>query len=270
MNDILELLQLPFMQRAIYGGLLVAVLNGMLGVFLTLKKESFLADAVAHASLAGVAIGFVLGGFPLLFALIVGVGMAFVVTYLKHNSKISSDALIGILFTVLFAVGLVIMNLQESFRGELNSFLFGSILSITWQDLLVEIGAFLVITFFMLTKYRDFLYTTFDPIAAKVRGVNVVESEYLINIITTVSIVISIKIVGIVLVSAMIITPATTARLVAKRFSQMIPYSVVFSIISVIAGLFTSYFLDAPAGAAIVIVLGIMFGIVFMYKGATK
>lgn len=262
--DILNLLQQPFLLRAIYGGLIVSILCAILGVFVTLRKESFLSDAVAHASLAGVAIALLLSIEPTFFALAVGILMAIGITYIKKHTQISADAIIGIFFSVLFALGIVILSLSTSYKPELSTYLFGSILSISWDNILIS-GIIFVITVILITIfYSQLVYSTLDKEAAYIRGIKIHKLEYLLSILTSVTVIISIKVVGIVLVTALLIIPATSAKLVAKSFKQMIPISIIISILSTILGIFISYYQNTPTGATIVIVAGVIFTLILI------
>jgi zinc transport system permease protein len=260
----IEILQLPFMQRAIIGGIIVALLCAILGVFVTLRKESFIADAIAHGSLAGVAIALVAGYNPILPAVLVAVLMAIGITYVKQNTVVSSDAIIGIFFSVIFAIAIVIINSSTKFRPELSSFLFGSILLITWLDIIYAGVILLLLTLFIKIFYYKLLYLIFDAEAAKVRGVPVKTLEYLLNIFVAIAIVVSIKVVGIILLTAMLIIPATNAKMIASKFSQMIPLAIVHNLVSVVLGMYMSYVFNAPAGATIVITSGIIFLLVLI------
>ena len=261
--DLLTILQQPFMQRALYGGLLIAILCAVIGIFITLKKQAFLSDAVAHASLSGVAIGILVSGQPLIFALIVGIFMAIAITYLQSHSKISIDALIGIIYSLLFALGVIIINLSPNYQPELFSYLFGSILAITWEDLLFAAIVFMVTMVTISKVYKRLVYLTFDRESAQIRGINVDALEYLITILSSITIIISLKIIGLVLVTALLIIPATTAKLLAKNFKQMLPLSILFSVISIISGIILSFYLSTPTGATVVVVSASFFLAIF-------
>ncbi|MFQ5493183.1 MAG: metal ABC transporter permease [Candidatus Dojkabacteria bacterium] len=265
--NIFEILSLPFMQRALLGGLLVAILAAVLGVFITLRRESFFSDAVAHASLSGVAVGFLLAVEPIPIALVVGVIMAVSITYLKKTTNISTDALIGIFYSILFAIGIVILNLSPTYKPELSTYLFGSILSVNQIDLIYALVTFVVSIVLISWLYKKLLYITFDPEAAYLRGIKVNHLEYLLNILAATTIIISIKIVGIILVTALLVIPATTAKITARNFKQMIPISIVQSVVSFIFGILLSFYLNTPIGATIVIVSGAIFMFIFL---ATK
>jgi len=218
---------------------------------------------VAHASLAGVAIAFLIAVEPLIIALIVGCVLSITITYFKKNTKISSDAIIGMFYTVLFAIGVIILNTSTTFQPELSTYLFGSILSITWTDISYSLIALIISITTLLVLYPKIVYVAFDPEAAHIRGIKVNRYEYFINVMTSIAIIVAIKVVGIVLVTALLVIPATTAKYLARKFSHMIPISVTQNILAVILGIVTSYHLNTPPGATIVIISGMIFLIAY-------
>ncbi len=268
--EIINILQFEFMQRALIGGFVVAMITAMVGVFVTLRKEAFIGDGLSHAALAGVAFAFFASVSPFWMALATGIFMAIGITYLQRRSKLSSDSIIGVFFTLLFALGIVIFNLTPGFRPEISTYLFGSILSITWADVFYSLGIALTVIIAFIVFYKQFLYGTLDPEAAYLRNVKVKFLDYLIRILTAIVIVVSIKIVGVILVSALLIVPASAVKLIAKRFSQMIPFTIIFSLVGTLIGLYASYALDIPSGATIVLVLGLMFSVIFAFKGISR
>lgn len=261
----LEVFTQPFMLQSFYAGIIVALLLAILGVFVTLKEKSFLADGVAHASLAGIAIGVVFATQPLLFAMLVAVVMSIGITYVKRNTKLATDSLIGIFYTTFFALGIVVINFAQGYQPELMRYLFGSLLFVTWSNILLAFIVLAIVIFFVVNYYKQILYSTFDSDAAYIRGVKVHLLEYIVNTLISLAIIVSIKLVGIVLVSGLLIIPATTAKLFAKRFSQMIPFSVLFALLSVLFGIIFSYYLEAPSGAVIVLTASAIFLFSFIY-----
>lgn len=241
----------PFMLRAIAAGLMVALLTSIVGTFVSLRKESFITEAVAHASLAGIAIGLVATGAPLLMALVVAVIMAVAITYIRHQSSLSSDATIGIVFPVLFAFGVFLISTQSGYRPELNSFLFGSLLAITVHEVFWALLTLLFVSTIFALIYKPLLYSTFDPEAAQVAGVKVKQIDYIFTILVAISVVIAVKIAGIVLVTALFVIPATTAKLLAQNFSQMLPIAITHNLLAIIMGLFLS--VNYPPGPVIVL-----------------
>jgi zinc transport system permease protein len=266
MNFIIEIISQPFMQRAIIGGLIVALMCATVGVFVTLRKESFISEAIAHASLAGVAFAFLLAAQPLWMAVLVGILTSWGITFVQKRSNISADAVIGIFLTVVFALGVLILNILPGYKPELSSYLFGSILSISQNDIWTSLAFMAPVLGIVSFIYRPLLFAAFDPEYAQVRGIRVGLYDYLTRILSAIVVVLSIKLVGIVLVTAMIVIPASIAKLYANKFSQMIPYSLIFAIISVIVGLFASYFLNVPSGSTIVLTAGALFAALGIIK----
>lgn len=264
--EIIKLLQEPFFLRILLGSTIVAVMCAIFGIFVTLKKESFVSDAIAHASLAGVAFALMISFEPIVFALTVAILMSISITYLKNNSNISSDSIIGILFSMLFAIGILILSFSETYKPELQTYLFGSIVAITWMDIIYSFIFFAVAIILTTILYPKLVYTIFDPEAAYIRGIKVDQLEYLLNVLIAITIIISIKILGIVLVTALLITPATTAKLLARKFSDMVPLSILLSLTATLIGIFTSYYLDTPPGATIVIFASLIFFMTLLSK----
>jgi zinc transport system permease protein len=265
LNDIL---QLPFFQRALIAGIIISILCAIWGVFIVLRKQAFLSDAVAHASLTGIAIGLLLGLAPMPLAIATGVILAAGITYFKSRTILSDDSLIGILYTFLFAIGLLLLNLFPGFRPDLLSYLFGSLLSVSWGDIVLA-GSTLAVTLVLVAvKYKQLLYFTFDPESARLRGINTRAYEYLVNILSAVATIIAIKSVGIVMVSALLLVPAASARLLAKNFHQMFPYAVTVGLISAISGSLGSYILNTPSGPTIVVVSVLIFFGIYLCRPA--
>lgn len=262
--NVIEVFSQPFMLRALLAGVIVASLSASLGIFITLRKQSFLADGVAHASLAGIAIGLVVAWQPLVWASGVAVVMAIGITWLKRQLHLSFDSAIGIFYTLLFALGVVIINLQPGYRPELFSYLFGSILAVGWNDVWLGLALLLISTAFLALNYNGLVYSTFDPESAQIRGVRVARLEYALNILTAVVIVLAIKLLGVILVTAMLIIPATAAKLTARSFYQMLPLANSFAISATVLGIISAYYLETVPGATIVLTAGGLFVLTFL------
>lgn len=264
--SMLEFLQLQFMQRALLGGIIVGALCAAIGVYVTLRKESFISEAIAHASLAGVALAFLISFNELYIALVIGVVTAIGITYMQKRTNVSSDAVIGIFFSLIFAIGIIILHFVQGYRPELTSFLFGSILSITQHDIIISALVLIISLVIIFVFYEQLLYVSFDKEGAKIKGIKVELFDYIIRIITAIAVIASIKLVGMILVTALLVIPASGAKLFAKRFSHMIPISIILSIVSVILGLWGSYYFDIPSGASIVVVTATLFIILSVGK----
>jgi zinc transport system permease protein len=266
MNSLLEIISQPFMLRAIYGGILVSLLCAVLGVFVILREKSFIADGIAHGALAGVSLGLVINFEPFILALIVGILMAIGITYIQKNTNISQDAVIGIFFSTLFAIGIIILSFSNTFQPDIVRYLFGSILFINWTDIIYLVLVLSATLLIVTLLYKRLVYATLDPEAAEIRGINVTLIEYIINILIAASIIVSIKLVGIVLVTALLIIPASSAKLLAKNFKQMIPISILQTLLSTIVGILVSILSSTPTGPVIVVVSACIFFVIFLYS----
>ncbi|MCK4718400.1 MAG: metal ABC transporter permease, partial [Thermoplasmata archaeon] len=191
--DLPDLLSYPFFQYALIGGCLAAVACALVGVFTLLRKEAMIGDGIAHASFGGIALGLYLGIYPIYTALLVSVVFMLAITYLRRKGIAESDAAIGIMLAFGFALGLVIISLSGGFQREIFSYLFGSILTITTQDLMVVGFLTLVVFLFLLFFYKEMLSMTFDEESARLSGIPVNFLSIAFDILVAVTIVLSIK-----------------------------------------------------------------------------
>ncbi|MBU0649360.1 metal ABC transporter permease [Patescibacteria group bacterium] len=249
----IEILQYPFMQRAILGGMILALLLAFMGIFVILRRMAFFGDGIAHASLAGIAIGLLAAYNPLIVAIGFGVALAIVIFYLERKTTLSSDVIIGILFTASMALGVVLISLKNGYQPELISFLFGNILAIKTSELVLMSGFAILVMIFLIYFYRQIAYITFDREGARVSGVNTEVLDLIFYIALAVAIVLGVKILGIVLVSALLIIPASCGKLVAGSFKNLVMASVIFAEITVLGGIGTSYAFNLPTGAIIIL-----------------
>lgn len=250
----MEIFSYPFMQRAFIAGIVIAVLLGWLGVYTISRKMSFVGDGVAHASLAAVALAILFGWSPLPVALIASVFIATAIHVLQKTRTISHDTAIGVIFVAGMALGIVLLQFYDGYVPELVSYLFGNMLAIRSIDVLIISLVGAVIFAFLLLLRRQFIFLTIDRDGAVLHGINRDMLDLLLTILIAMTVVLSIKVVGIVLVSGLLILPSTVGKMLARSFAQFEIYSVVASICFVIAGLICSYYFDLPTGATIVLV----------------
>jgi zinc transport system permease protein len=266
----LELLSYPFVQRAFIAGIILAAILSLLGIFVVLRKMAFFADGIAHASLAGIAIGILFSWNPLITALIFSVLFSVALYWLEHKQKLASDTAIGILFTSGMALGAVLISLKPGYQPELISFLFGNILAINPSELVViGLVGILSITF-CLYFLKSLTLLSLDQDTAYVAGVRTNFLQLALNINLALAVVLGIKILGIILVSALLIIPIATSKLIAKSFSSLIIFSLILSQISVIAGIAISFYADIPTGPAIVLTATAIFVIAMIFKNLFK
>jgi zinc transport system permease protein len=250
---ILELLNYPFLQRAIIAGVILGLLLACLGVYVTLRRMAFFGDGIAHASLAGIAIALLAGFAPLPVALIWALFVAIFIFFLERKVKLPTDSLIGILFTASMALGVILMRFTPGYQPDLVSYLFGNILSIQTFDLWVTIGITAAILIWLFTSFRGLTYMSLTEESAAVVGVKVKWHTLILYISLALSTVLGVKMLGIVLVSALLILPPATSRLISKNFKQYFIWSIIIAEITILAGLLLSFQYDLPSGASIVL-----------------
>jgi len=255
----MEILQYTFMQRALISAVLVGTVCSVVGVYVVLKGLSFIGAGIAHASFGGVALGFLLGwnlvGTSLLFCLATAWGIGLV----SQRGRIREDVAIGILFSATMALGILLVSLLKGYNVDLIGFLFGSVLAVTPEDLWLTVGLALALLLVVGLLYKELLFITFDAEMAQIVGLPATALYFLLLGLMAVTIVVSIKVVGIILVEALIVTPAAAAYQLTNDFRRMMVLSVALGIGSSVAGLFLSYWLNTPSGGTIVLTATLVF-----------
>ncbi|MDD2785475.1 MAG: metal ABC transporter permease [Patescibacteria group bacterium] len=246
-------LALPFIQRAVLAGLILGALLAILGIFVVLRRMAFFSDGIAHASLAGVAVGVLANTNPLLTALGISAVLAVIMAWLERKTKIASDAIVGLIFTGGMATGVILLALKSGYQPELVSFLFGNILSIQWSELWLMVVLAALIVAFLLLNYKRLALMVLNPEIAHLSGVPVTLYQTLLYVTVAASAVLGIKMLGVALLSALLIVPVSTAKLIAKSFRGLMLWSVIMSELTVITGIALSIQLNLPTGAVIVL-----------------
>lgn len=250
----LEILQLQFMQRALLAGLLMGITLALLGVFVVLRKSSFFGDAVAHFAFAGIALGFLLSVNPIAAAILVSLALALGIGYIQNHVRVQSlDTIIGIFFSGAAALGIFVIGLLRGYRVDLFQYLFGDIIAISRDDVILSAVITIAVSLILSLVWKSFFKITFNKEIAKVSGVRVAAHDYLFMALLAVITAVSIKIVGIILVPALLVIPAASAKNISQNFYQMALYAVLFGTLSVVAGLVGSFYLNTASGATIVL-----------------
>jgi manganese/iron transport system permease protein len=246
-------LEYEFFVRALVASALVGVACAVVGAFVVLKGMSFVGDAVSHSAFPGVVLAYLLGLPIILGGAVAAIGTALGIGALTRRSGLRADAVIGVLFAGMFALGVALFSSIPNYVGDLFHFLFGDVLGISFADLisLTVLASLLLLIVWVL--WKELLFATFDPLGAGAAGLPVRRLDDLLLILIAVTIVVSLQAVGIVLVVAMITTPAATAQLLVKRFGQMIALAALIGVTSSLVGLYVSYALDIASGASIVL-----------------
>lgn len=260
---LLDPLSFGFMQRGLAASVLVAVICGVLGSFVVLKGLAFIGDALAHASFGGVALSFVLGANIYIGAFVFAVATALGIGAISRRGLVSSDTAIGVFFAGTFALGILIISRVENYTTDLFGYLFGDVLSITRGDLW-SIGILGILVLALVgIFYRQLLFVAFDPTVAAASGIPARAFEYLLLALLGATIVTAIQAVGIVLVVALLVTPAATAYLLTRRVHHMIGAAAALGSLSALLGIYLSYYADVASGAAIILVATAIFAAVF-------
>jgi zinc transport system permease protein len=264
---ILEVLEFGFMQRAIISGIAVAAICSVIGLFLVLRKHSLFGDAMSHVAFGGLSIGLFLNLYPIwtayAFTLIAALG----ITKMTDSIKIPPDSSVAILLSSGLAVGIVLISLSGGFSLDLFSFLFGSILLISTQDTIAIVFLSVAILSIITIMYRRLMYITFDEKQAGVSGINVKLVNYIFIVLAALTVVTSIRLVGVLLISALIVLPNITAILFGRGFKKTAMISIGIAIASVVLGIIISYLANvAPAGAIVLTSMAIFLCIIVTRK----
>lgn len=259
MQSFSEILSLPFVQRAILGGILVAILTSWMGILVVLRQSSFFGDAIAHSSLMGVALGLLLGLNPIAVAAIYAVFVSFLLPFMRKHSQLPIDSLLGFILPFSMGLGVILLAAIPGYQPELISFLFGSILSIGWADVLV-ISVLVIVTFLLMLALKGkLIFASFDSEYAKISGIKVEKIDILYNVLLAITIVAGIRLVGIILVNALLVIPASTVRLFARRLKDMFLFTPLLAVFIIIFGLVISFIFNLPSGPTIAVTSGGIF-----------
>ena len=253
-TPLLELLQFPFMQRALIGGLLTGALGGVLGSFAVLRQLSFFSDALGHSALLGITLGILLGLNPTLVLIPFAVVFALGVNHLVQRSQLPADALLNIVYSSSLALAVVALSFVRSYRGSIHQLLFGDILGVSWLDLGLIASLLVVAVGYLALTRRDQILLTLDEPLALSRGVAVPVHRLLFIVLLAVVVAISIKAVGVLLISAFVVIPACASRLVSRHFNAYVVLASVLGGVCAVLGLLVSGAFDLPSGPCVVIV----------------
>lgn len=262
----LEIFSYGFMQRALLTGAVLSIFSGIISVFIVLRRVSFLGSGISHAAFGGVSIGFLLGINPLLTALVYSIIVAFGIEQISSKGRLAEDTAIGIFFSSSMALGIVLIGLSASYNVDLFGYLFGSILAITNEDALIAVCTTLFLMGVIFVIMKELYFITFNEELAFVGGIKVrlIKSIFLLSM--AIAIVMGIKLVGIILISALLVIPGAAAQMLTKRFYRMVFISCLISLFSTISGIIISYRLNLAPGGTIVILLSTVFFVAFFSK----
>jgi manganese/iron transport system permease protein len=259
---VLDPLGFSFFVRGLAASMIVGLVCATVGSYMVLRGLAFMGDALSHSAFPGVVVAYIVKA-PLYFgASIAAVGTALAIGWLTRNGRLRSDTAIGVLFAAMFALGIFLFSTIPNYVGDLFGFLFGNVLAISETDLIsLAVLAGLVMAT-VLVLWKELLYATFDPLGAAASGLPVGRLDYLLLALIALTIVISLQAVGIILVVAMLITPAATAQLVSRSFGRLVATAGAIGAVCPIVGLYLSYWLNSASGATVVLVESALFALV--------
>lgn len=271
---ILDPLQYAFMQRGLLAAALVGVACALVGTYVVLRGMTFFGDALAHAILPGVAVGYILHdgaqGPVLWWGLATAVLTAFGIGTVSRRGRLKEDAAIGVIFAGMFALGIALISSTGSYAVDLVHFLFGNVLSVSNQDLLLTGSLALLVMVIIIALYKEFLVLSFDPVLASTLRLPARLLEYLMLALIAVTIVVSLQTVGIALMVAMLATPASTAFMLTRRLHIMMILAAGIALFSSVVGLYLSFYFGIASGAAIVLTSTVIFLLVWIVKAVRR
>ena len=262
----IDLLGYSYVQRALVAGVLVGGLCALIGVYVVLKGLAFIGAGISHASLGGIAIGVATGVNPIWSAFAFSVLVAWLIGVVSKRLNVREDTSIGIFFASAQALGVLIIGLMRNYQVDLMGYLFGSIVSVTAADVWTAAAVAFLVVVLVAVLFKDLLFMVFDSEMATVTGVPAEKLYFLLITLVALTVVVAIKVVGIVLVSALVVTPAAAAHQLTESFRKMMAISVVFGVISCVAGLLLSEVWSMPPGATIVMFVTVLFFICALFS----
>ena len=262
--------QYSFMQRALIVSALVGFLLPIVGAYIITRGRAFMSDALAHSIVAPVAVASLLGFTSYVMAVPGGVAIALLIGYLTRHTGISDDTSIGVVFAGMFALGLIILSISVDINPQrsvnIEDLLLGQVLGVTQTDVIVSLVLTAAVAIGVYLFHRQLVFTTFDPVGARVVGIRTGIVEYVLLALLALVIVIGLSAAGIVLVMAMLVIPSASAYLMARRFVGVILIGAAIGVISAIAGLYLSYYANWPSGPAMALVAAVIFGAATLHK----
>ncbi|HIK45963.1 MAG TPA: metal ABC transporter permease [Leptolyngbyaceae cyanobacterium M65_K2018_010] len=267
LNGLVEPLQYAFMQRSLAVAILVGIICSVVGSYLMVQRLALLGDAISHSVLPGLAIAFWLGVNIFVGAFIAGVMSTVLIAWIHRRSPIKEDAAMGIVFSAFFALGItLITTIQKDTKIDLNHFLFGNILGVTLGDVrdTAIIAALVLLTVALL--YKELLFYSFDPLGAQASGLPVGLLNSGLMVLIALTVVASMKVVGVILVLSLLIAPGATAYLLVPRLHQVMCLGAAIGVCSSVSGLYLSYYFNLPSGPAIVLVVSAWFALAFLFS----
>lgn len=255
-----------FALRAIAEVVIMGVSCGAIGAYVVVRRLAFIGDAISHAVFPGIVVAYLIGASILLGALVTGILTALAIGWVVRGGRIREDAAIGIFFAAAFALGVMLISTQQTYQGDLTGFLVGNLQGVSLEDILISTATALIVLAVLAALHKELLMASFDRTLASALGYPVFALDLLLLVLLTVTIVVSIQAVGIILVLAMLVTPAATARLLVDRFAPMIVIGALIGAVIGVVGYYLSFHLATASGATIVLLMTVVFLVAFVFS----
>lgn len=260
----LELLQYGFVVRGLVAGIIIAIIAPFIGIFLVLRRYSLIADTLSHVSFAGIAVGFLLGINPVITAIIASVVSSIAIERLRTSKRVYGESALSLFLSGSLAIAVVLISLYHGFNTNLTNYLFGSIVTVQQSDLYLIASVSIVVLVLLMTFYKELIFISFDEDSALVSGIPVRLINIILIILSALVVALSIPIVGILLISALIVIPVLTALQFKKSFQTTLLIAELASLLSVVTGIITSFYLNLSTGGTIVLVALACFIVAFL------
>ena len=266
MNNFIELFAYEFFQKAFLAAVFASISCGIIGSYIVSRRIVFISGGITHASFGGIGLAFLLGFSPIVGAVIFAVGSALGIQFFTKVARVREDSSIAIFWSLGMALGIIFVFMTPGYTPNLMSYLFGNILTVTVSELIWMFILNVVIILFFSLFFKEILYVAFDEEFAKAAGLPVSLINYLAITLVALTVVLNIRVVGIILILSLLTIPQAIANLFTKKFKNLLLLSSFFAFTGTIIGLYVSYFLDIPSGATIIFTLVVMFGLLKLYK----
>jgi ABC-type Mn2+/Zn2+ transport system permease subunit len=261
-----DILAYAFMQRALVAAILVGLVCSVIGTYVVLKRLAFAGAGIAHSAFGGVALGYLLGLSPIGIAIPFSLGTAMAIGWVSRKGRIPEDTAIGIFFASAMALGVLFIGLKEGYNVDLFGYLFGSILAVSLSDIWLILGLGIGVITIVLLLFKEFFFMSFDEEMAAVSGLPVQALYFILLGLVALTVIISVKLVGIILVEALLVIPAAAAFQLTRSFVRMMLIAVLVGVLSGVLGLFLSYWWDIASGATIVLTATVIFLLCFLFS----
>ena len=266
----MELLQYEFIRNAIMAGILASISCGIIGVYVVVKRIVFISGGIAHASFGGIGLGYYLGINPILGVLPFSIASALSMGWVSKRSRLPEDTAIGILWAMGMSIGIILVSLTPGYAPDLMTYLFGNILTVPFSDIVLMLVLDAIIILVVYSFYKEFLALCFDEEFATVRGVHAERLYLILLCLIALTIVVLIRVVGIILVIALLTIPAAMSRQFTSNLKKMMMLSIIFGAVFSSGGIWLSYLFDVPSGATIVLVMSVVYLLYSLVKGISS